>query len=508
MKAIIAISMVSIGLLTSKARASISSTEVFLKQFHANPGQAMEMLPPEVTEDGNLIDRGAINYSKLEAVRLNRDEMRANVISRADADELFAPQTGESQESTDAEPASKDLAQRLVDGGKIEYGIADLDHRGLLHSMLPVLPWSDSYWPMYKGIIANRYADPKFPDSKKWIDNLQYVRAHPASEVVSSGSQTAINQLSPAEKYDPLVGDSGWNLTNFAWNQGQKHYDRSGVVAGWMGICHGWSAAAHMLAALTTHAVEAVAVTGERVTFYPGDIRALNSMLWANAPPPTHFVGNRCKTSNPMRNRSGRFIDEGCFDTNPATWHLIVTNQLGINKRSFVMDTTFDYQVWNFSAVGYDVTYFNPQSLRPARSLSQGMVSIKEFTVDKFRSFRNPKTKYVIGITMDAKHADAVAPRRDVTSTKTKTLRYVYDLELDANYNIVGGEWYTKAHPDFLWSFAPNAQALAYGDVRIGAASWNTGDPVPGNWADLAKRSSSRGEPLYSVIRSLVRAGQ
>lgn len=43
----------------------------------------------------------------------------------------------------------------------------------------------------------------------------------------------------------------------------------------------------------------------------------------------------------------GRPSDPSCRDTNAATYHILVTNYLGIMQQSFVEDRTFDDEVWN-----------------------------------------------------------------------------------------------------------------------------------------------------------------
>ena len=46
-----------------------------------------------------------------------------------------------------------------------------------------------------------------------------------------------------------------------------------------------------------------------------------------------------------------------------------------------------------------------------------------------------------------------LTPRHGVPhEDKLKVVTYWYDLELDEDNNIVGGEWYTNRHPDFLWT--------------------------------------------------------
>ena len=38
------------------------------------------------------------------------------------------------------------------------------------------------------------------------------------------------------------------------------------------------------------------------------------------------------------------------------------------------------------------------------------------------------------------------------------TVTYWYDLELDAQNNIIGGEWLSNYHPDFLWTKKRNSR--------------------------------------------------
>jgi hypothetical protein len=374
---------------------------------------------------------------------------------------------------------------------------------------LDVSPWADSYWPTYKGGTAFRYADPGFPESKDWMQNSAYVNNYPASVIVMTADSNLINKLSPAEKYDLLVGDMSWTLTQYAWNEGFKGYSRDGFVASWTGICHGWAGAAHMLVPVTQKPITLVSSVGIPVTFYPSDIKALQSMLYANASPPTRFVGSRCKLANPPTNPGGRVIDPGCFDTNPATFHVAITNQLGIHRRSFVIDSTFDAEVWNFSLVSYKYRYFNPQTMEPSNDLRYSIVPIEKFRIDKLKSFRDSKTKYVVGIIMDATHVNAIAPNRGPqTESPTKTLRYYYDLEMDENNLILGGEWYASSHPDFIWTHAKESKALSLADRNIDVGDWQPGSPVPGSWIGQIQNSSARGEPMAGIINGILSLNQ
>lgn len=470
----------------------------YLKAFHENPAAVMQRLPSWVDENGNVRRRGVISEREVERRFSDRKAARAHIIGRRADSSIIGGEV----------PDSKDVPEKLVEPGSvIVRNLPEMDARALTRGVVPVLPWTDSYWPMYRGIIGYRYADKSFPKSKNWQTNYQYVQANPASSIVATGDTALINALSPAEKYDFVLGDTNFTLTHFSWATGEKHFLETGSVASWMGICHGWSGAAHMQSAITEIPVEVTASNGVKVTFFPQDVKALQSMLWANASPPTRFVGNRCDTPKPPKNAYGRILDPNCFDTNPGTWHTAVVNQLGINQRSFVMDSTYDAQVWNFSLSKYKYKYINPQTFQETTSLAKAVIPIERYTLDKFKEFRSPGARFVVVVAMDASYVSDTAPTRaNKVEPALKTLRFIYDLELDENYNIIGGEWYSNAHPDFMWTFDKSAQAMAPGDAQLANADWTLASPVPADWVAPAQRAASRGAPLFAFIRRLVGA--
>lgn len=473
-----------------------SSIEARLRQFHQNPSLVMDQLP-EVVVGGKPIFRGFIDYDEIEKYSEEKNILRSRI------------QNGSAMYKPWVVFADPDDPKALVENGDIIKNIYQLDGLGLARFFLPVekSPWADSYWPMYKGIIGARYADPGFPKSNDWGENYAYIMSRPATGILASGDRGAVNNLSPAEKYDLLVGDSNLTLTRYAWNQGKRYFDRRGKVAKWMGICHGWSAAAHMLMPNITAPVTLRTQGGRAITFYQSDIKALNSMLWANASPLTRFIGQRCKKGRPVRNNIGRVIDPICYDNNPGTFYLALVNQMGRHKRSFVIDTTYDLQVWNFAVAGYATTYFNPQSLVPSVQVGKAIVPIEKFTVDKFKEFRSSSTKYVIGVVLDVTHVAASMPSHRISKKEpTKTLRYYLDLELDAGYNIIGGEWYQNAHPDFTWSYDVKAQAMGRGEYTIDPNEWQLENSIPETWTLAAQKASSYGAPLWAVIKKIVQS--
>ena len=82
----------------------------------------------------------------------------------------------------------------------------------------------------------------------------------------------------------------------------------------------------------------------------------------------------------------------------------------------------------------------------------------------------------------------------------------MYDLELDAKGNIVGGEWYTNAHPDFLWVPDQKERAVSPAD-RFLRGEWNAGkEALPASWTSAAVRASQGQQPLAKVVEALIEA--
>jgi hypothetical protein len=344
-------------------------------------------------------------------------------------------------------------------------------------------PWSGDYWAIRTGITAKRYLDESFPGSvggNTWQEAFDYFIANPPAKV-------ARELLAPSEKYDRLVRDERYTLTQISWMEGKQYNDEHGDVEKWMGICHGWAPAAFMeprpiksieVAAFKKSATEET----ENLIFLPDDLKALASLKWANGVTVkkqdltngTRFIGGRCNTKDPETDPdTGRIIDADCFDLNPALWHIIVINQIAREKRSFVIDANYDYEVWNQPVTAYKMSYFNPKTLEPVEKLNDARVRLEdpEFT-DQFKKFRNTqKAVEVVGVRMAVSYVVETSPRgRDSDSEShdaIRTAQYHYDLEIDSEGRVVGGEWYQNRHPDFIWMPVKDAVALNVEDLRL-----------------------------------------
>lgn len=470
-----------------------------LEAFARDTVTFMNEQPVKRDADGNLVEGNTL-FSAEDIATGDFVEARDTVRQVALAD---APRVSARAAST-----RNDNAANLVDNLRYTR-LSEMESASLKSAELAETPWSDDYWAIYKGILGARYADDSFPESEDWKENADYIIANPATDILQSRSAFRINQLSPAEKYDALVGDENGSMTQRMWSEGKRYYDASGKVETWMGICHGWAPAAYMLdrptRPITLHTPDNVPIK-----FYPADIKALGSLIWANAASRTRFIGGRCNDKEPATDEeTGRVISERCFDTNPGTWHLSVVNQIGVAKRSFVLDVTFDYEVWNQPVYSYSYTYFNPQTRRATESLTDATIAIGDYDNDKFKRWRSSRTKNVVGISMEVKYIVETFPRQreedKPSMDAVQSVTYEYDLELDAEGDIIGGEWYRNKHPDFLWTPPPGARALTRRDSSVSGNWSDPRRPVPGSWRVVAAQASrEQGSPLAHIVEQMI----
>lgn len=473
----------------------------YLRRFHENPRRAMNEAPPKADELGRWVNEPPLFLTRREFIAA-KAEMR-NQICRSAGDHcpLLLPERHRAYTPYSAIESRSQINSFLFQT-EIVKTLLEMENQGFQQVTLPNPPWSDSFWPMNKGLIGRRWAEPGFPDSKVWADNYNYVIANPAATNVS-------NTLSPAEKYDLLVGDSNFTLTGANWGAGQYYLEKQGFVPSWMGICHGWSPASFMTP-VPLRTVVLNSPSGSPVTFYPSDIKALASQAWGESPPRMNVLGTRCLVADPKEDAVGRVLDEACFDINPGTWHLAVVNQLGIAKRSFVFDATYDIQVWNYPVYAYKYQYFNPQTLVTSGKLAGSVIPMSEYSIDKFRTYRSLDARYVVGVSMDLTYVIPTLPSmRAVTRSAYHTVRYVYDLELDGTGQIIGGEWYSNFHPDFIWNFPAEGHTLSSGESRLAQpVTWDGRGALPVDLRAVVRESSEKRQPLAAVVEALLRLSQ
>ncbi len=441
---------------------------------------------------------------------------------------------------------SKNDAKNLVDNtGTYLNKLEDMERSKLTAASLDELakkdkevnvPWSDDYWAIYRGILGARYVTSGFDQRfSPWTFYKNLVANYTLSQVlggvVPEGSKViSIDDLSPSEKYDLITGTvvegKKGALTEMMWKETEGSQNSEGQVETWMGICHGWAPAAYMLKRplkpVTGVTVKLPSGKTKDITLYPADIKALASLLYARSNFSTKFVGRRCnaKDSDIKKDpKTGRILDLGCFDIFPSTWHMAAVNQIGVAHRSFVMDATFDYEVWNQPVESYSYSYFNPATGKQTKSLKDATVPYAAFaSKDKFggstgpRAVRNreagKEVDKLVGVMMDVTYVVEVQPQHlaqdGVEQDGRKTVQYVYDLEINKKGEIIGGEWYNNAHPDFLWTPAKDVE------IRTAEAGlkWDGHAPLDAKWTTAAlneARDASSAKPLATVVETLIK---
>ena len=317
-----------------------------------------------------------------------------------------------------------------------------------------------------------------------------------------------MSRLSPAEKFDLLVGaEANRGLANYSWQDGKRIFDAMGEIEGWFGLCHGWAPAAYEMHR-PYKTLTLVAADGKtKIDFRPDDLKALYTYWWSTNDFSTRFVGSRCETASPATDPdSGRIVEANCYDNNAATWHLAVVNQVGVNRSSFIIDASLDRQVWNQPVKSYSFTYFNPKTDTEAQDWQTGKVNLSDFPEDKFKKFRSPRAVAVVGIAMNlsylAEHGSNPIDTDTADQDSVNTVHYVYDLEIDAQGTIVGGEWYQNYHPDFLWMPVRGTRPSHSLDRQL-TGVWDLAKPIPENWKKPAQTASRSGHILGPILEKI-----
>jgi hypothetical protein len=132
-------------------------------------------------------------------------------------------------------------------------------------------------------------------------------------------------------------------------------------------------------------------------------------------------IGKRCffRRGTPLVWRHN-----SCTDTNAGSFHLILTNLIGIKKRGFIADLDRYKEVWNYGINGYS---------------SQITKQIKNTIY--------VKTEVFYSKIIEPQYGNLLGTSFDFKGTRVLS----YKLYLDAAGNISGGNWTSSSRPDFMW---------------------------------------------------------
>ena len=379
---------------------------------------------------------------------------------------------------------------------------------GITHGQIRNRLWSDDYWAKYAGGLAYRYAEPGFwldinnrkPNDWK-VPGLHILRNRPAATLIREGRTDV---LSPAEKYDLLVGDSGYSLTKAFIHEINPRTEP------WEGSCDGWAYAAYNEAP-PVKSVRVRNLAGQLITFYPSDVRALLTLLYSGYR--VSSFGDKCHSAKPAVDAQGRVIDKNCRDTSPADFHTVLVNQVGIGKRGFSVDTDYAKEVWNQPVKSFKLRYFNPQTMSAYGHGYSAKVLKSRYSRDRFAAHRDPRSTHIVGVDVEVHYQTEVFPKAVTHLTaahdKTAAASYRYDLELDAAGNIIGGEWDVSAqrnHPDLITYVATRDLVRSQFDKQIRGN--NLTEVLQSLRPHFAKHASARKRPLFKVVKALARMSQ
>ena len=322
-------------------------------------------------------------------------------------------------------------------------------------------PWADSYWPTIQDSINHRWQR-----TGRLLDDLSPAEKYDAA--FNGWDPQRVQGLRPyraehghfdepfdARYYDelgPLARDvslrHGNVRTREAAAEGLLHADgsaRSGIAAEdfgglepWFGLCHAWAAAA----ILEPEPLEPVVRNGIR--FEVSDIKALLIACYDQTR--ATMIGSRNDARTLDLDEHGRPRSAEARDVSPEAFHMLLVNQLGRDRRSFVEDRDATYQVWTQPIREFRVIALDEVSEAEARALVQAGDDVFDARATRFFHVRTEVIYITESPTSRRPNADGARYERIDP--------YDYVLEVSASGEIIGGEWVGTSrteHPDFLW---------------------------------------------------------
>ncbi|RYZ81760.1 MAG: hypothetical protein EOP04_23375, partial [Proteobacteria bacterium] len=144
----------------------------------------------------------------------------------------------------------------------------------------------------------------------------------------------------------------------------------------------------------------------------------------------------------------------GCWDVNPASYHIALMEKIGKVGTGLVMDRTRTGQVWNQPIYGADFEIGELKNVFDAPHSNK----------------RAPGTAYVATVTARVKWIGepaepSMAYSKDYDVRHTQESVYTYVLEFGRNKVLLGGEWGTldatdpkQVTPDFIYGFSKGSK--------------------------------------------------
>lgn len=272
--------------------------------------------------------------------------------------------------------------------------------------------WSSDYWARKKGSINYRW-NTSSPTGFNYVS--------PTRDQVFMMSQRELRRLSPSEKWDLFLGRYDYPLKNEV-----ASYARPDRPL-WEGICDGWAGAA--MNHDEPKPLSLLNPDGIQIPFGSSDIKGLISWYYSRKYSGGYAqMGRRCYGDN---------SEERCqHDMNAGAFHLVLTNRLGVQGRPFIADVDRNFEVWNHLASSYSSRVLDSEVL-PLPTSALGTVNMVKMRTTVRYVWLLSRNRWwpVLGT--------------DYQNTEART--YEYYLDLDAEGQVIGGEWISRGRPDFLW---------------------------------------------------------
>lgn len=339
------------------------------------------------------------------------------------------------------------------------YHWGELSDPGLAQGASEIVPWPDTYWPMMEDGYNQRW------QGSSTLSPVElYDRAF--NNWVPEGGFDAYLQLirfsSPGVAYEGEYYERYGKSARWAHVKGGNYLARVltspdgdplwdpeshqeniewGGIEEWWSHNHAWAAAAIM----APEPQDAVTLNG--VTFEVADIKALINATYEGGG--SLFLGSRCNAKEVQRDGHGRIIDPECRDVNPGAFHVVILNHMGMRKRSFIIDATYNFEVWNQPVRDYQIQRQEEVSLEAALELL-GRTDVSGYPY-------NRDAKRFVHVKMKLRYVVAASASKEPylpdIDDYTRTHHYNYLLELKDDGDIDGGEWIEdQPHPDFMWA--------------------------------------------------------
>ena len=225
------------------------------------------------------------------------------------------------------------------------------------------IPWPGYYWATYRDSINLRWAGGNTDSPAKKYEKAFGLGTDLEQVISRSFGIESIEAptCTTSEECDQAKNETCAKRREQATGR---------CIPTWFGICHGWAPAA-ILEAEPMHQA-----TYNGVMFQVNDLKALATLLYTDVP--HRFLSGRCEDSGEANGIAldayGRPQASECRDTNPGTFHSILTNYLGLRGQSLVEDRVYDAEVWNQPLRGYQVL----QSRSLSRTEANAMLGVRD----------------------------------------------------------------------------------------------------------------------------------